>query len=122
MVVSADGHILGAMLTPGNTADISVAQEMTEPILGCYVLADAGYDSDEFRDFLRGGGNIPVIPGRTNRIVPIIYDKVRYKLRRLIEQIFGWAKENKRLSVRCEKSDSAFLSMFGLAALKRHLC
>lgn len=122
MIISSEGHILGAMLTPGNVSDISVASEMTETLFGLYVLADAGYDSDAFRNQLWGQNNVPVIPGRRNRTVPIIYDKTLYKLRKLIEQVFGWAKENKRLSVRCEKSDSAFLGMFGLAALKRHLC
>jgi hypothetical protein len=42
--------------------------------------------------------NIPVIPGRKNRKIEIIYDQEKYKLRRAIEKFFGKLKENRRLA------------------------
>ena len=44
-------------------------------VVGCHVVEDMGYDSDAHRDFLRSQNNIPVIPGRKNWKVKIVYDK-----------------------------------------------
>lgn len=118
LVVSAEGHVLEAMLTAGNTADIAVADELMEGVVGCYVVEDMGYDSDAHRDFLRSQNNVPVIPGRKNRKVPIIYDQAIYKLRSRIERYFGRLKENKRICLRYDKEDKTFLSFIALAAIK----
>ena len=77
-----------------------------------------GYDSDEHREYLKSNNNIPVIPGRKNRRIPIIYDKCLYKLRKNIEIFFGKLKENKRLAMRYDKSDQSFLSFIALASIK----
>ncbi len=91
---------------------------MTRDVYGCFVAEDMGYDSDQHRKELRSSNNIPVIPGRKNRKVKIQYDKEIYKLRRRIEIFFGKLKENRRLAVRYEKSDSMFLSMIAIAIIK----
>ena len=62
--------------------------------------------------------NIPVIPGRKNRKIPIEYDKKIYALRKRIEMFFGKLKENKRLGMRFEKLDHTFLAFIALASLK----
>ena len=117
-MVRAEGHLLEALLTAGNTADITVADTMMEGVVGCYVVEDMGYDSDEHRNFLRSQNNVSVIPGRKNRKVKIIYDKAIYKLRGGIERYFGKLKENKRLCLRFDKEDKAFLSFVAIAAIK----
>lgn len=86
--------------------------------MGCHVVADAGYDSDPYRETLRSNNNTPVIPGRKNRTTPIVYDKNIYSLRKRIEQLFGAMKENRRLTVRYEKSDIAFLAFIAVALIK----
>lgn len=118
LALTAQGHIIEAMLTGGNTSDITVANEIMSDVFGCYVVEDMGYDSDAHRDFLRSQNNVPVIPGRNNRKVKIIYDKAIYKLRGGIERYFGKLKENKRLSLRFEKDDRSFLSFIAIAAIK----
>jgi len=62
--------------------------------------------------------NEPVIPGRKNRKIKIEYDKVVYKKRGAIERLFGKIKENRRLAVRYDKSDIAFLSFIAIALIK----
>lgn len=89
---------------------------------GCYVIEDKGYDSDKHRRFLISQNNIPVIPGRKNRIVPIVYDREKFKLRCRIENFFGILKENRRLALRFEKSDLSFLAFVVLATIKFYLC
>ena len=118
LALSAEGHLIEAMLTAGNTADISVANDLMRDVVGCFVVEDMGYDSDAHRDFLRSQNNEPVIPGRKNRKVKIIYNKAIYKLRGAIERYFGKLKENKRICLRFDKEDRSFLSFIAVAAIK----
>ena len=92
MAITADGHVVEGLLTGGNVHDVTVANELTKDVVGCSVLEDMGYDSDEHREYLRSSNNTPVIPGRKNRKIPISYDKTLYKLRRKIEIFFGKIK------------------------------
>jgi transposase len=118
LAITPDGHIVEARLTGGNTADISIANELMSDVVGCYVVEDMGYDSDAHRDFLRSQNNVPVIPGRKNRKVKIVYNKDIYKLRGGIERYFGKLKENKRMATRYDKHDTAFLGFLAIAAIK----
>jgi transposase len=122
LVLTPDYRVVEGLLTGGNVADISVADALTADIVGCYVVEDRGYDSDDHRRELCANNNIPVIPGRKNRKVEIIYDKAIYRWRRRIEMFFGKIKENRRLAVRYEKTDRAFLGFIALAAIKINLC
>ena len=122
LAITPDFHIIDGFLTSGNTADISVADELTADVSGCYVIEDKGYDDNQHRKNLLSNNNIPVIPGRKNRKEIILYDKTKYKLRSLIENFFAKLKENRRLSMRFDKSDSAFLAFIAFAAIKLYLC
>ncbi|MEB3702873.1 IS5 family transposase domain protein [Candidatus Bealeia paramacronuclearis] len=51
-----------------------VASGLFDDIISFYVLGDAGYDSDRYRRELVSNNNIPVIPGRKNRKIPMDYD------------------------------------------------
>ena len=75
LAISSENHVVEGMLTGGNIADISVANELTAEVVGCYVVEDMGYDSDAHRDFLRSNNNVPVIPGRKNRKVGCIVSR-----------------------------------------------
>jgi transposase len=122
LAITPDYQIVEGQLTGGNVADITMADTLTAEIVGCYVVEDRGYDSDDHRRELRANNNVPVIPGRKNRKIEIVYDKVIYRWRRRIEMFFGKIKENRRLAVRYEKTDLAFLGFIALAAIKIHLC
>ena len=122
LAITADSHVVEGQLTGGNVADITVADSLTEAVVGCYVVEDMGYDSDEHRRNLRANNNIPVIPGRKNRIIPVVYDKTIYALRKRIEILFGKLKENRRLAVRYDKMDVTFLGFIACAILKSYIC
>ena len=122
LAITPDFQIIDGFLTGGNTADISVADSLTIDLSGCYVIEDKGYDSDKHRKNLLSNNNIPVIPGRKNRKEPIMYDKMKYRLRLLIENFFAKLKENRRLCMRFDKSDTSFLAFIAFAAIKLHLC
>ena len=89
---------------------------------GCYIIEDNGYDSNKHRVYLTSNNNIPVIPGRKNRIEPIDYDRDKFKLPSIIENFFAILKENRRLALRFEKSDLSFLAFIAMAAIKYNLC
>jgi transposase len=95
---------------------------LTAAVSGCYIIEDKGYDSNKHRIYLMSNNNIPVIPGRKNRTEPIEYDKNKFKLRSKIENFFALLKENRRLALRFEKSDLAFLGFIAIAAIKYNLC
>jgi len=73
--LTAEGHFVEGLPTGGDVHDVSVANDPFQDAVGCFVVEDKGYDSDEHRQFLTANNNIPVIPGRKNRKIPIIYDK-----------------------------------------------
>jgi IS5 family transposase len=107
--------VVEGFLTGGEVHDVTVANELTEDVVGCRVAEDRGYDSDKHRSHLESNNNTPLIPGRKNRKKKIHYDREVYKLRGRIETIFGKIKENRRLAVRYEKSDVNFLCMIAMA-------
>jgi len=118
LAMTAEGHVVEGMLTGGQVHDITVADDLLEDVVACYVVEDMGYDSDANRATLRANNNVPVIPGRKNRKRPVPYDKTLYRWRRNIEIFFGKIKENKRTAMRLDKLDETFLSFIALAALK----
>ena len=90
--VDALGNPLKFINTPGQTGDMTQAKALICDTKDCYVLADKGYDSDDLRLTLEKNGCISVIPGRSNRITPIKYDKHMYKERHLVEFLFSKMK------------------------------
>lgn len=120
LAISAENHVLEGMLTGSNVSDITVADDLMRDVVGVYVVEDAGYDSDPHRRMLESNNNIPIISGRKNRKVRIIYDKTLYKLRKRIEIIFGKIKKNRRLAVCYEKLDTTFLGFIAIAIIKAY--
>ena len=103
--ITAEDHVIEGFLTGSNVSDITKADELTAKVFGCYIGQDMGYDSEAHRRELEANNNIPVIPGRTNRKTPVVYDKAIYKLRRKIEMFFGKIKKNRRVTIRYEKTE-----------------
>ncbi len=118
LAITAEGHIVEGMLTGGQVHDVTVADDLLDDVVSCHVVEDMGCDSDAHRAALRANNNVPVIPGRKNRKLPVDYDKTLYKLWKNIELFFGKIKENKRTAMRSDKLDETFLSFIALAALK----
>jgi transposase len=80
------------------------------------LIADKGYDSDEFRDALEAKGIDPCIPPKRNRRRVIHFDKVLYKQRHKIENMFGRLKDWRRVSTRYDRCAHTFFSAICIAA------
>jgi transposase len=117
-VVTRGGPLVEGMLTGGQIPDVSVAGALSEDLGGCTVIADRGYDRNEFRREVEGNNNTPIIPGRKNRKEELGYDKETYKKRGLRERLLGKLTENRRLTVRYEQSDTNFLGFICIAFIK----
>lgn len=81
------------------------------------MIADKGYDADErVRVVLAAAGKTAVIPPRSNRKEPAVYDKELYKKRHKIENFFSRLKDFRAIATRYDKTARNFLSGVYLAA------
>jgi transposase len=115
-LVDGRGRVLQLGLSPGNAADLNAAKEIVLPAQ-VYLVADKGYDSDEFRQEIREKGSEPCIPSRRNRRHPATYSKCRYATRHHVENFFQRVKRFRRIGTRYEKLDQTFLCMLTVAAV-----
>ena len=98
--VSVDGlgNPLRFILTGGQQHDITQAEELIAGYAGEHVLADKGYDAQEFRQHILELGMMPVIPPRSNRKAPADYDRHLYRERHLVECFINKIKHYRRFT------------------------
>ena len=96
------GNPLRFLLSSGNRNDIRMAQALLGPfdLRGKLILADKGYDSDQFIRWVEERGGIVVIPSRVNARHPRPTDWHTYKERHLVENLFLKFKNNRRFATR----------------------
>jgi transposase len=80
------------------------------------LLADRGYDSNRFRAGLAARGIAPCIPSTKSRKVPLPYDKLLYRQRHRIENMFGRLKDWRRVATRYDRCAHTFFSAICIAA------
>ena len=113
--IDALGYPLRIIISRGEESDINYAKDLVNNESCEYLLGDRGYDSDDFRSFLENKNITPVIPGRSNRLKEVIYDKYIYQERNMIERFFNRMKNFRRLATRYDKQAcvyKAFLTLF----------
>ena len=81
------------------------------------LIADKAYDTNAFRQLLAEYGIEPVIPSVRRRKPLIPHDVLVYRLRNLIERMFGRLKDFRRVATRYDKLARNFLAAVTLAAL-----
>lgn len=104
-------------ITPGQRGDAPVARGLLEPLPPARLCAaDAAYDSDALRLFLIARGTQPVIPNNPTRKRLHPFDRQAYRLRNLIERMFGRLKDWRRVATRYDKLATNFTATVLLAA------
>ena len=78
---------------------------------------DRAYEGDKTRELCQSLGHEPVVPPKKNRLNPWEYDHGLYKKRNIIERLFRWLKEFRRVCTRYDKRDLIFLSFIQLACI-----
>jgi len=119
MACDALGYPLSCIITGGERHDATQGKALLRRHLCAkgYVLMDAGYDSNELRDFVEASKATAVIAYRKNRIKEPSFDKDIYKERHKVENLFGRLKRNRRIATRYEKTHKAFQAMVHLASV-----
>jgi transposase len=114
--VNGDGQPVRFCLTGGEHHDMTQAATLLQGLSPEYVLGDKGYDSDPLRAQIRCQGAKPVIPARKG-IRWRRYDRIKYKLRNVIERFFNRIKHYRRVATRYEKTDPNYFGLLCLASL-----
>lgn len=109
MSVDALGNPLRFTLTGGQTHDITQAVALLPAAPFAHLIADKGYDAEEFVQVVRARGAVPVIPPRSNRRMPREYDAHLYRERHLVECFFSKIKQFRHVFSRFDKLALTFL-------------
>jgi len=114
--VDALGNPVRLLLTAGQASEYGQANALIEGFGADYILADKGYDSDDFVQAITETGAVAVIPSRKNRNEPRDYDRELYKERNLVERLFQKLKQFRRIATRYERLARNYQAMLYLAA------
>jgi transposase len=114
--VDALGNPVRLLLTAGQTSEYTQVAALIEGFDADYVLADKGYDSDQFVSAIIARQATPVIPPRKNRKVQRNYDKDLYKERNMVERLFQKLKNFRRIATRYERLAITYQAMLNLVA------
>lgn len=90
------------------------------------MLADKGYDAEALRRYCDRYRMQPVIALRSMKRkpkpgLPRLFDRPKYRQRTIIERMFGWRKENRRIVARFDKLAKSYATMVSLAYAMRCL-
>lgn len=111
------GNPVEFILTGGQEADINQGAALAKGHDADAVIADKGYDGDEFVATIEASGAAAVIPPRKNRIFQREYDEHLYKERNLAERFINRIKQYRRVATRYEKTARNFLGFVHVAAI-----
>jgi transposase len=126
--VDGKGQIMTFLLTPGQTHEISMAEQLMEQgaVRRCLgrpkirpgrVVGDKGYTSVAFRSYLRRRGIRVTIARRSNQRRRGSFDKEIYRQRNKVERMIGRIKEFRRIATRYEKRAANYAAMLTIAAV-----
>jgi transposase len=116
IAVDALGNGLRFILTSGSTNDITQGAALIKDFEVDYVIADKGYDSDDFVIQIVAQQAEAVIPPRSNRLAPRQYDQHLYRERHLVECFINKIKHFRRVFPRFEKHSKNYLAFVYLAS------
>ncbi|WP_313429338.1 transposase, partial [Pseudomonas sp.] len=89
-----------------------------------WLLADKGYDAEALRRYCDQYRMQTVIPLRSMKRkpkpgLPRLFDRPKYRQRNIIERMFGWLKEKRRIVTRFEELAKNYAAMVLLACVLR---
>lgn len=131
MLCNANGVPLRFLLSGGQASDTAYALPLLDkayipsqhgrPRKRCRcLLADKGYDAEALRRYCDRYRMRPVIP-KPKPGLPRLFDRPKYRQRNIIERMFGWLKENRRIATSFDKLATSFAAMVSLTCAMRCL-
>jgi transposase len=105
------------LLSEGQMSDYKGAALMLDAMPPANaLLGDRGYDAGWFRDALAQRGITACIPSKANRKIQIDHDRVLYRQRHKIENMFAKFKDWRRIHTRYDRCAHTFFSAICIAA------
>ena len=114
--VDALGNPVRLLLTAGQASEYGQANGLIEGFDAEYVLADKGYDSDDFIEAIAASGAEAVVPPRKSRNEQREYDREWYKERNLVERLSQKLKHLRRIGTGYEKLKRNYQAMLFLVS------
>jgi transposase len=115
--VSGLGLPVKILLTAGQEADVTQAENLIRGVPIEVVIGDKGYDSKKVVEAIQARGAEAVIPSLSTRKEQREYDKEKYKDRNLAERFWGKIKQYRRVATRYEKTARNFLAFVHVASI-----
>jgi transposase len=116
VLTEGEGKPVVIILTPGNDHDITQAKNLTKDLRNTTVIADKGYDSQEYVETLLKNNCKAVIPSRSSNKIQREIDRNTYKQRHHIENFFSKIKCFRRICTRFDKTASSYISWWHIAS------
>jgi putative transposase len=110
------GNPVKLLLSGGNRADITQAEDLIDDVSFEVLLADKGYHSQALEEYLTNRGIDFCCPSKSNSLKKRNYDKHLYKERNLVERFFNLLKQFRRVATRYEKTSQNYLAMIQFAS------
>ena len=119
MICADDRNPVIFTLLPGQNGDAPEGRALLEKLGKIkkkkYLLMDKAYEGYETRNLAETLNFIPVVPPKSNRKVPWLFDKILYKKRNKVKRIFRRLDRFRRIFTRYDKLDWMFISFLYLA-------
>ena len=116
-VCDSQGRPVIMLLSEGQMSDYKGAALMIDVLPPArQLLADKGYDANWFRRALAERGITACIPSKSNRKEPVQHDRILYRQRHKIENMFGRLKDWRRIHTRYDRCAHTFFSAICIAA------
>ena len=115
-LVDRAGRLVRFTVRPGNAAENLELPTLLDGVQADELIADKAYDTNLIRQALAADGIIAIIPPKANRNFPPSFDKERYIIRHLVENLFADLKQFRGIATRyCKLAESyrAFINLAG---------
>lgn len=105
------------IITAGTTADCKKAIELIDEFDADAIFADKAYDTDKIIDAIYSKRAQAVIPSKSNRKEPRVFDEFLYRYRHLVENAFEKLKGWRGIATRYAKRSDSFLAAVQIRCL-----
>jgi transposase len=82
---------------------------------GVPIVMDRADEGNATRELAKANGHKPIVPPKSNRVLPWEYDRQAYKKSNVIERLFRRLKAFRRICTRYDKTDVMFMAYIQLA-------
>ena len=108
-------------LSPGQASDAVEGRQLLGGIgplpAPLHLIMDRAFEDNQTLQLALDFGFLPVIPPRSNRLHPWLYDKALYRKRNEVERLFRRLKGFRRIFSRFDKLDVVFLAFLNFALI-----